>query len=79
MQNNEKDLNFQNPNTPLIKVEQKDGQQLVSARELYAFLGVATRFDIWIIRMFEYGFIPNQDYTEVTTKNEHNSKVVEAP
>lgn len=57
----------------LIKIQTKDGNNIVSARELYQFLEVATRFDTWIVRMFEYGFVPNSDYTEVTLKNEHNS------
>jgi phage anti-repressor protein len=41
------------------------GVQVVSARDLYAFLQVQTRFDKWIIRMFEYDFIENRDFNSV--------------
>jgi len=47
----------------LIRVnEHPDGNQAVSARELYEFLGVNTKFAMWCQRMFEYGFAENQDY-----------------
>lgn len=61
MQSNE--IFLTNANAPLIKVEQRDGTQLVSARDLYDFFSIAERFSKWIERMFEYGFIENQDYT----------------
>lgn len=45
------------------------GEQVVSARDLHAFLEVQTRFNDWIrIRIKEYDFIENQDYTLVTEK-----------
>lgn len=34
----------------LIKITERDGKQAVSARELHAFLGVQTRFDMWAKR-----------------------------
>ncbi|ADZ11408.1 Phage anti-repressor protein [Riemerella anatipestifer RA-GD] len=46
----------------LIKITEQNGQQAVSARELHSFLEIDSRFDIWIKRMFEYGFIENVDY-----------------
>lgn len=47
----------------LIKVTtDPQGGQLVSARDLYAFLMPSTRFDKWISRMLEYGFSENADY-----------------
>ena len=48
--------------TELIKVQERDGEQLVSGRELHKFLEVKTRFDIWFDRMCEYGFIENVDF-----------------
>ena len=62
----------------LIKIEEKDGQKLVSARELHEFLQirifnvelqreVGTRYNDWIKnRIQKYGFIENEDYTLVT-------------
>lgn len=38
---------------------------VVSARELYGFLGITERFANWCQRMFEYGFTENEDYTSV--------------
>ena len=56
----------------LIKIEEKDGRQLVSARELHIFLEVKTQLTDWCIRMFDYQFTPNHDYSEVILKNEYN-------
>jgi anti-repressor protein len=48
----------------LIKIKERDGKQLVSARELYEFLGTTERFSKWFERFAEYGmFIENMDYT----------------
>lgn len=46
----------------IFKVIEKEGQQIVSAKELHLFVEMHTRFDIWIKRMFEYGFVENVDY-----------------
>ena len=47
----------------LIKVtENEKGQQLVSARSLYDFLGATERFSNWMNRQLEYGFIEGVDY-----------------
>ena len=48
--------------TELIKVQEKDGEQLVSGRELHQFLEVKTKYKDWFPRMFEYGFIENVDF-----------------
>lgn len=40
----------------------------VSARELYEFLEVSSKYNDWIKRMFEYGFHENIDYRAVTQK-----------
>jgi anti-repressor protein len=52
----------------------QQGENIVSARELYEFLEVKTEFSKWCTRMFEYGFVENRDYTEVTVKNDDNLK-----
>lgn len=50
--------------TELIKITEKDGEHLVSARELHAFLESKRDFSNWIKdRISKYGFIENQDYT----------------
>lgn len=46
----------------IIKVTEKEGQQIVSARELHKFLECTERFSNWIDRQFQYGFIENVDY-----------------
>ncbi|TAE09622.1 MAG: hypothetical protein EAZ95_15805 [Bacteroidetes bacterium] len=73
MQNNG---NFaENANAPLIRVEQNEqGQSVVSARELHAFLEVQTDFTDWCKRMFEYGFVENQDYSllKIGERSAHN-------
>lgn len=52
----------------LIKITEKDGRTVVSARELHEFLEVKTSFKDWSKRMLEYGFEENQDYLPL--KNE---------
>lgn len=47
----------------LIKITQNNkGTSIVSARELYQFLGATERFSNWMERQLEYGFIENIDY-----------------
>lgn len=47
----------------LIKIEERNGEQLVSARELHRFLEVTERFKQWIDKKIEkYNFIENKDY-----------------
>lgn len=47
----------------LIKITaREDGSNLVSAKELYDFLEIATPFHKWIVRMIDYGFQENLDY-----------------
>lgn len=52
----------------MVKVsEDEKGQQTVSARDLYVFLGVKANFTDWIKRRIEkYGFIENVDFTKVS-------------
>ena len=48
----------------LIKVTEKEGEQLVSARELHEFLESKQQFVDWIKNRIEkYGFIENEDFT----------------
>lgn len=46
----------------LIKIREEKGRRAVSARELHEYLEINTRFDIWINRMFAYGFEEDEDY-----------------
>lgn len=52
----------------LMKIEERNGEQLVSARELYKFLEIKARFNDWFNRMIEYGFNENIDYITITQK-----------
>jgi len=54
----------------LIKITEKDGRQAVSARELHYFLESGSRFNDWIVRMLEYGFTVNIDYSKLSTENQ---------
>ena len=49
----------------LIKVENKNGELLVSARDLHEGLGVTERFNSWFNRMLKYGFEKEVDFTSV--------------
>ena len=49
--------------TELIKVQERDGEQLVSGRELHQYLESSERFSKWWERMVGYGFEENKDYT----------------
>lgn len=40
----------------------------MSARELYEFLEIRTRFNDWFSRMIEYGFSESNDFTRVAQK-----------
>ena len=46
----------------LIKIIKHKGNKAISARELYSFLEPKTRFNDWIKRMLDYGFVQNIDY-----------------
>ncbi|MDV7823643.1 ORF6C domain-containing protein [Enterococcus gallinarum] len=54
---------------PIIVNE--NNEQLVSGRELYEFLEIATPYTRWFERMTEYGFAENVDFT-VIAKNVHD-------
>ena len=47
----------------LIKIEERNGEQLVSARDLHKFLEITERFQQWIDKKIEkYHFTENKDY-----------------
>ena len=46
----------------LIKITERNGQKVVSARDLHTYLDATERFSNWIERQFQYGFIENTDY-----------------
>ena len=46
----------------LLKIHQNEGKNVVSARELYDFLEVNTKFTTWCDRMFDYGFEQEIDF-----------------
>lgn len=56
----------------LININYKDGNPSVSARELYAALGVKTDFRHWFPRMCSYGFQEGIDYISVWQKKQTN-------
>ncbi len=57
------------PMQNLIKIEQRDGSNVVSARELHGFLQVKTRFNDWVSnRIKEYDFEEGRDFTKLLVK-----------
>ena len=46
----------------LVKIADRKGNNLVSARELHKVLGINTPFTMWFDRITEYGFIEGKDY-----------------
>lgn len=53
----------------LIKIERREGQSIVSARQLHQLLNVKTRFNDWIgYRLAEYQFRQGIDFTEISVK-----------
>lgn len=49
----------------LIKIEERNGEQLVSGRDLHEFLEIGTPYKKWFDRMCEYGFTENVDFLTV--------------
>lgn len=53
----------------LIRVETNENMEaVVSGRELHEKLGIETRYNDWIRRMIEYGFVENIDFVALTQK-----------
>lgn len=53
----------------LIKIQDRNGNKAVSARELYTFLDVKKDFTTWCKRMFGYGFTESRDFTPVRVES----------
>lgn len=53
----------------LMPVRERDGQQVVSGRDLHAFLQVKTAYKDWMPRMIAYGFIEGQDFCSVLSES----------
>lgn len=53
----------------LIKVNYDNDRPLVSARELYEFLELKSRYNDWFDRMCEYGFSENIDFYSEKSKS----------
>lgn len=52
-----------------IKLEcRSNGETFVRGRILHKALGIKTRYNDWISRMLNYGFIENIDYISITQK-----------
>jgi len=49
--------------------ENKNGQLLISGRDLHEFLEIATQYTKWFDRMKEYGFVENTDFVTVSQKS----------
>ncbi|WP_061317515.1 phage antirepressor KilAC domain-containing protein [Clostridium botulinum] len=48
--------------------ENKNGEVIISGRELHEFLEVKTRYNDWFERMISYGFLENTDFISITQK-----------
>ena len=60
----------------LIKVQtNQEGEQRVSARELYKELGVKTRFSLWVDQNFKM-FVEGVDFTSVVTTTVVNNGAI---
>jgi phage anti-repressor protein len=57
--------------TNLIRVNVEN--QTVLGRDLHEFLEVETRYDTWITRMIEYGFVEKIDYIAIAQKRATNN------
>lgn len=66
MSNKKGDNNTMNE---LIEIKLNEtNDPVVSGRDLYKFLNIGTRYNDWIPRMLDFGFIENIDYVTVTQK-----------
>ena len=61
----------------IIKITERDGQKIVSARELYEFLELKERFSKFIKRMFDYEFVEGVDYTPYQMVHPSNGQSVD--
>ena len=62
----------------LIKVTEQNGEQLVSARELHAFLEIKSKFADWIKNRIEkYGFEEKQDFITLSKNLENGGREID--
>ena len=59
-----------------LQVENKNGELLISARDLHKGLEITDRFSRWFDRMLAYGFEENVDYTSVKSSTLVNNGAV---
>ena len=59
-----------------LQVENKNGELLISARDLHKGLDITDRFSRWFDRMLAYGFEENVDYTSVKSSTLVNNGAV---
>ena len=58
----------------LIKIENKEGKQVVSAREVHLFLDIKTKFADWVKRCIDkYDFVENTDYSILRSVENHST------
>lgn len=50
-----------------VTINEKE-EVVISSRDLHQYLDIQTRYNVWILRMLEYGFEENVDYQRVTQK-----------
>lgn len=62
----------------LIPIQDHDGQQAVTGRDLHQFLEVTTRYNDWINRLIEkYGFTAGQDFYSKMSKTPNGGRPFE--
>lgn len=61
----------------LVKIQEHNGDQAVSARELYTYLDLKERFSKWFSRMSEFGFESGADYTPYQMVHPLNGQAVQ--
>lgn len=60
----------------IIKITEKEGKRVVSARDLHEFLGLEERFSKWFDRFKEYGFDIDVDYTPYQMVHPSNNQEI---
>lgn len=62
----------------LIKITERNGHKVVSARELYHFLEIKKQFSDWIqYRIAQYDLVENQDFVTFTQNSEKGRPTIE--
>lgn len=57
----------------LVKIADRKGNSLVSARELHKVLQIGSNFTTWFHKMVAYGFVEGKDFVELIPKKELNN------